>query len=321
MDATPITYSAIRRAANEVYRHLQPSPLVEHPLLSQAVGARVLVKHENTLPTCAFKIRGGMHLLSCLSHQERRRGLVTATRGNHGQSIALASATYGAKCTIFVPVGNNPEKNAAMRAFGATVVETGRDFDEARAEAQKLVEEEGALFVPVTEPRLVMGVGTLALEIFEQVKPDYVFVSVGLGTLSSGVAIVRRELSPQTKVIAVQAANAPAVHDAWRSGEIRLAASANTMADGLASRIASANTLEILRRELDDFQLVTEAELHHGVRLAVETTHHVAEGASAASFAAVYRMRAQLAGKTVVLVHSGANLATELLAKILSERP
>jgi len=288
-------------------------------MLSEELGCTAILKFESHLPTCAFKIRGGIHLLAGLSHAERRRGLVTATRGNHGQSIALASTLHGASSTIFVPRGNNPEKNTAMRAFGARVVEVGRDFDEARAEAERLVEAEGKLYVPITEPRLVLGVGSLALELFEQAGGplDAVICGIGVGTLASSLIIVRDELSPSTEVVGVQAARAPAVHDAWKTGTIEMSASADTMADGLASRTAFPNTLSILRRGLADCVLVSESEIEDGVRRAMRTTHTVAEGAAAAAYAAAWKLRDGLRGKRVAIVHSGANLASADLARIL----
>src|SRR5215216_1284161 len=197
------TYQDVLDARDRVYAHLKPSPLLNHPLLDKWTGCRTWVKHENHNPTGAFKIRGGLNLVSQLGDAERRRGIIAASTGNHGQSLALASRIHGVRCRIVVPVGNNPDKIAAMQAFGADVAEYGRDFDEAREYVESLVEREGWRYVhTANEPQLIAGVGTCALEIFdEQPELDFVFVPIGGGSGASACSIVRTGRQSHAKVI------------------------------------------------------------------------------------------------------------------------
>ncbi len=294
---------------------------MQHPLLEAETGLDIHVKHENHNPTGAFKIRGGLNLVASLSADERARGVITASTGNHGQSIAFAARRAGVSCMVAVPCGNNPDKNAAMRAFGATVVEQGRDFDDAREWVEREAQARGMRYVhSANEPLLVAGVGTYALEIFDVVaEPDVIFVPIGGGSGASGCCIVRTGLGKATRVIGVQAIEADAVARSWRGPERVSMTQIGTFAEGLATRYTFDLTFGILKRELDDMVTLTEAELEDGVRLALRCTHNLAEGAGAASLAAAVKMRDQLEGKTVVCVMSGGNMNMEVLRRILTQ--
>jgi len=295
------------------------TPLMRHPLLVQELGLDVWVKHENHNPTGAFKVRGGLNLLSQLDDGARQRGVVTASTGNHGQSIAFACRRHGVPCDVYVPVGNNPEKNAAMRALGASVVEHGRDFDEARAVVERVASAEGKRYIhSANEPLLVAGVGTYALEIFDAL-PDagVVLVPIGGGSGACGLVTVRDGLGATTEVIGVQAERADAFARSWHGPERIVGERADTFAEGMATRVTFDLTFEILKRGLSDVVTLTEAELAEGVRLALRTTHNLAEGAGAAPIAAALKLRDRLAGRKVVCVMSGGNLDTDTLRTIL----
>ena len=275
------------------------------------------MKHENHNPTSAFKVRGGLNLIGRLSADERR-GVITATTGNHGQSIALACQQEGVPCTIVVPQGNNPEKNAAMRAYGATVLEVGRDFDEAREYIER--EGRGLRYVhSANEPHLIAGVATYGLEIFEQAPDvDVILVPIGGGSGACGCALARTLMGSQAKVIGVQAAGADAFTRSWRTGERVVGDRVATFAEGMATRVTFDFTFGILQELLDDVVTLTEDELMDGVRMALRTTHNLAEGAGAASLAAAVKLREQLRGKQVVCVMSGGNIDQRTLARVLS---
>jgi threonine dehydratase len=315
------TLDDVRAAQPRVYEVVRPTALLRHPLLNAALGLDLRVKHENHNPTCAFKVRGGLTLVSSLDQDERRRGVITASTGNHGQSIAFACQRAGVPCTVAVPVGNNPEKNAAMRAFGATVLEHGRDFDEARVEVERRASAEGLRYVhSANEPLLIAGVATYALEIFEQHVPDVILVPIGGGSGASGVCLVRSALGHHTRVIGVQAERADAFARSWRTGQRVTGERADTFAEGMATRVTFDLPFEFLRRELDDIVVLTEEELADGVRLALATTHNLAEGAGAAPLAAARKIADSLHGRSVVAVMSGGNLDTGTLKKILENR-
>jgi len=316
---TAPTLKDIYDARSRVYRVVRPTPLIRHPLLCAETGLDILVKHENHNPTCAFKVRGGLNLIGQLSADERR-GVITATTGNHGQSIALACERDRVPCTIVTPVGNNPEKNAAMRAFGATVVEFGRDFDEAREKVEQLQAERGLRYVhSANEPALIAGVGTYALEIFEaQPDTDIILVPIGGGSGACGCGIVRSGLGSRAKVIGVQAARADAFARSWRGTQRVVGDSAETFAEGMATRVTFDLPFGILRKELDDVVTLTEDELAEGVRIALRATHNLAEGAGGASLMAALKLRDQLAGKNVVCVMSGGNIDRATLKKVLA---
>lgn len=313
-----ITLDDVRAARDVVYQTLRPTALLKHPLLDAETGLDIHVKHENHNPTGAFKVRGGLNLISRLSPDERR-GVITATTGNHGQSTALACQRAAVPCTIVVPLGNNPEKNAAMRAFGATVLEVGRDFDEARQHVEELQRAGTLRYVhSANEPHLIAGVATYALEIFEDLADaDVILVPIGGGSGACGCALVRTWLGRHAEVIGVQAAGADAFARSWRTGTRVTGDTAATFAEGMATRVTFDLTFSLLRDQLADIVLLTEPELMEGVRLALRTTHNLAEGAGAASLAAAMKLRARLAGRKVVCVMSGGNIDQATLARIL----
>jgi threonine dehydratase len=308
-------YIARRRIADVI----RPTPLLRHALLSTETGLDLWVKHENHNPTGAFKVRGGVNLVRALSSDERERGIVTASTGNHGQSIALACQLEGVPCTVFVPLGNNPEKNAAMAALGAEVEEGGRDFDEARERCEERAAATGARYVHSgNEPLLLAGVGTYALEIFETLPTvDVVIVPIGGGSGACGNCIVRTALGADTRIIGVQAARADAFTRSFRSGTRVVGESADTFAEGMATRVTFDLTFELLAQELDDIVLLDEDELAAGVRLALRATHNLAEGAGAAALAAAVKLRDTLRGQRVVAVMSGGNLDAAKLRRIV----
>jgi threonine dehydratase len=313
------TLNDIYAARSRIADVIRPTPLLQHTLLSQKSGLNIFVKHENHNPTSAFKVRGGLNLVRSLSPDEKRRGIVTASTGNHGQSIACAAQLEGVRCTVFVPDGNNPEKNAAIRAFGATLSEGGRDFDAARERCEEEAEKTGARYVhSANEPLLIAGVGTYGLEVFEALpEVDTILVPLGGGSGASGNCIARTGLGSKARVIAVQAEKADAFARSWRGQERVVGTAADTFAEGMATRVTFDLPFEILRRELDDIITLTEEELAEGVRTALATTHNLAEGAGAAAIAAAMKLRNQLDGQRVVAVMSGGNLDAGKLRWIL----
>jgi len=315
----PPTISDVVDARPRVYAVMQRSPMLRHPRLDEWLGCEAWVKHENHNPTGAFKIRGGLNLLAQLSPEERRRGVISASTGNHGQSIAFASRLHGVNCRILVPRGNNPDKNAAMRAYGAEVIEHGRDYDEARLRVEELAAAEGWRYVhSANEPHLIAGVATYALEMFETVEDlDYVFVPIGGGSGAAGCCIVRGSISPQTKIVGVQASGADAFTRSWQGAERVTAEHVNTFAEGMATRVTFDLTFGILKRMLDDIVLLEEPELEEAVRAALRYTHNLAEGSGAAPLAAAKKYGRQLAGKKIGCVMSGGNIDIRTLARCL----
>jgi threonine dehydratase len=309
----------VRAAQPRVYQVMQPSAMLRHPLLDEWLGCQSWVKHENHNPTGAFKIRGGLNLLAQLSLDDRRRGVISASTGNHGQSIAFASRMHGVRCRIVVPVGNNPGKNAAMRAYGAEVIEFGSDYDEARLHVEEMVEREGWRYIhSANEPHLIAGVGTYALEMLEQVPDlDYLFVPIGGGSGAAGCCIVRHGLGARTKIIGVQACGADAFTRSWRGAERVTAERVHTFAEGMATRVTFDLTFAILKSMLDDIVLLDEPELEEGVRAALRCTHNLAEGSGAAPLAAAKKYGEKLAGKKVGCVMSGGNIDIRTLARIV----
>jgi threonine dehydratase len=316
------TLQDVKDAGPRVYAHLQPTPLLRHPLLDEWLGCEAWIKHENHNPTGAFKVRGGLNLVAQLSPEERHRGVVSASTGNHGQSIALACRLHGVPCRIFVPHGSNPQKIGAMRAMGATVIEHGRDYDEARERVEEIAPREGWRYVhSANEPHLIAGVGTYALEIFERLPDaDYVFVPIGGGSGAAGTCIVRSGVGSRAQVIGVQAAGADAFTRSWRGPERVTADRVDTFADGMATRVTFDLTFGILKSQLDDIVTLSEDELVEGVRAALQMTHNLAEGPGAAPIAAARRWRSQVEGKTIVCVMSGGNLDLATLQRVLDGR-
>lgn len=319
-----VSLENIRAARDIVYRTLKPTPTMAYPLLDAELGARVWLKHENHLPTGAFKVRGGLNFMHHFAAAKTHNGVITATRGNHGQSVALAAQLHSIPATIVVPFGNNPEKNEAMKAYGARLVEYGRDFDEAREEVARLAEAENLRFIhSANEPHLINGVGTYAMEIIETLQErgqqaDAVFVPIGMGSGLCGVITAFRALSPQTKIFGVQAEAAPSYYLSWRAGKVVGTETAETFADGVATRAPSDFTLEIILNGVDEIVLVSDDEIRDAIRLVWRTTHNLVEGSGAAATAATIKLREQLAGKTVVNVISGGNLDSATVAQIFS---
>lgn len=318
-----VTLDDVRRARERIAPQIRATPLMRHPVLALEMGCDVFVKHENHNPTGAFKVRGGLNLIGRLAESGQRTGVVTASTGNHGQSIAYACAIHKIPCTVVVPVGNNPEKNAAIQAFGAALVEHGRDFDEAREQVERIRIEQSLRYIhSANEPDLIAGVGTYGLEIFEELADiDYVFVPIGGGSGACGVSICRSGLGRNCKVIGVQAARADAVAQSWRSGRRVEGASADTFAEGLATRVTFDLTFEIVQREIDDIMTLSEEELAEGVRIALRCTHNLAEGAGGAAIAAAMKRRDTLSGKRVVCVMSGGNIDAAKLRLVLGWVP
>ena len=315
------TLKDVLAARKRIQPYLAKTPLREYSALSEAVGCDVYVKHENHQPTCAFKIRGGINLVSQLTTEEKGHGVITASTGNHGQSIALASRMFGVKAIICVPRNPNPDKICAIKSFGAEIVEEGKDFEEAKENAERLALEHGYKYIHSgNEPHLIAGVGTIGLEMIEdQQNLDAVIVPVGGGSGASGISTVYKTMSPETKIIGVQAEEAQSVYLSWRSGNMESTGKSKTFADGLATRSAFELPLEIMREKLDDFVLVSEDEMKAAIRLYVEKAHTIAEGAGAASLAAAIKMRDGLRGKRVGVVLSGGNLTSDMLRKILKD--
>jgi len=323
--APTVALQDIEQAMRLLRAHLAPTPLVGSPLLDQRAGCQVLVKLENSQGIGSFKIRSSLNLLAGMSAEDRARGLVTATRGNHGQSIAHAARMHGAGCTVFVPHGNSPAKNAAIEALGAELIEAGHDFDAAMIAAEKHAARTGAVLVHQgREPAMIAGAGTVALEMLEQAESglDAVFIPVGAGSIAAGMAVAIKALSPATRVIGVCAENAPAMHHAWHTGEHHAFAATETMADGLAVRVPVDVTLDIMRAQLDGMVLVSEREIQDAIRAYAETVHQLAEGAAAAALAAVLRHGESFAGQRVGVVLTGGNIDTATLMRALAdERP
>src|SRR5437773_1013284 len=314
----PPTLKDVYDARPRVARLVRPTPLMRHPLLALETGLDIRVKHENHNPTGAFKVRGGLNLIASLPDEDRR-GVITATTGNHGQSIAVACQQEGVPCTIVTPLGNNPEKNAAMRAFGAEIVEFGRDFDEAREKVEQMQHERGLRYVhSANEPLLIAGVATYALEIFDDLPDaDVVLVPIGGGSGACGCSIVRTGIGSRAKIIGVQAAGADAFARSWRTRTRVVGEKADTFAEGMATRVTFDLPFAILRRELDDVVTLSEDELAEGVRLALRATHNLAEGAGGSTLAAAVKLRDRLAGRKVVCVMSGGNIDRATLRRVL----
>lgn len=315
----PPTFEDILAAQQRIALHLAATPLHRYAALDELVGAEVWVKHENHQPVGAFKVRGGVNLIAQLTPAERAAGVVTASTGNHGQSIAFAAQRLGVKATICVPHGANPGKVAAIRAFGAAIVEAGEKFDDAAVAAQELARESGMRFIhSANEPHLIAGVATCALEML-QAQPDLEFIvtAVGLGSGAAGTCLVAKQLAPRLHVIGVQAAASPAVHDAWRSGRIERRPN-RTFAEGIATGEAAELTLRILRDGLANFWLVDEEAIRRGIVWWIERTHTLAESAAAATLAACVR-HSELAGRRVGLICSGGNLSLEQLRSALRD--
>jgi threonine dehydratase len=314
-----IDKSDLEQAANLVHAHMPPTPQFVWPQLCEKVGATVWVKHENHTPTGAFKVRGGITFADWLrrTHPDVQ-GIITATRGNHGQSQARAATAAGLQVRILVPRGNSPEKNAAMRGFGGTVIEYGEDFDDARVEAQRLSEEENLFMVPPFHRELVRGVASYALELFAAAADlDTVYVPVGCGSGICGVIAARDALGLRTEIVGVVSTRALAVKLSFESGDLTETDSAATFADGIAVRVPVKEAFDIYSKGADRIIDVSDDEIAEAIRIYFRDTHNAAEGAGAASLAALLSERNRMRGKTVGVILTGGNIDTEDFAAVL----
>ena len=318
----PIAFADVLAARDRLAPYVTPTPLRQYPLLDEASGLQLLAKHENHQPTGSFKIRNGLSFMTGLTADERRRGVVAASTGNHGQGIAYGAALIGVRATICVPRGNNPEKNAAMRGWGATVVEEGADYDESVLVMERIARTEGRVTAHSTNhPRIVAGAGTMTLEIIEQATDegiDAIVLAVGGGSQAVGALTVLRELAPHVAVYGVQAVGAAAQHDSWHARERRRTERADTFAEGVATRSTYDLTFPALLEGLAGFVTLTDAEIAEGVRLILSATHNVVEGAGAMGVMGAMKLRSELEGKRVAVAFCGGNLDSAVLRRILN---
>jgi threonine dehydratase len=314
-----LTREDLEDAARQVYRVMPGTPQYAWPLLAERLGCSVWVKHENHTPTGAFKVRGGITFMQWLKNAHPDvKGIVTATRGNHGQSLAMAARAAGMRALIVVPVGNSVEKNNAMRGFGGEVVEYGRDFDEARVEAARLARTQGLFLVPPYHPALVKGVATYALELFTA-APDLhtVYVPIGCGSGICGVITVRDALQLSTRVVGVVSTEADAAKQSFDAGMLHETASANTFADGLAVRGPIPEAFAIYKEGAQRIVSVNDEEIAAAMRVYYTDTHNLAEGAGAAALAALMQEQEAMKGKKVGVILSGANLDRNVYAEVI----
>jgi threonine dehydratase len=309
-------------ARRRIAPYLQPTALYRYPALDAMAGTQVWVKHENHQPVGAFKVRGGVNLISQLTADERRRGVIAASTGNHGQSVAWAAELFGVRAVICMPEQANPVKVESMQALGAEVVFHGRDFDEAREHAEKLATEHGYRYIHSgDEPALIAGVATGTLEILEA-RPDteVIVVPVGGGSGAAGACVVAKAVRPAVQVIGVQSEAAPAAYRSWRAGTL-VEDTTSTFAEGLATRTAFELPQQILRDLLDDFVLVSENALKAATRLMIEKTRNLVEPAGAAALAVVLGTPQRFAGRKVAIICSGGNISPAQLAGLWSGEP
>ncbi len=304
----------LERAHGVVGAAMPPTPAHLWPLLSERLGAAAIVKHENHTPTGAFKVRGGLVYVDRLKRERpHTAGLISATTGNHGQSLAFAASRYGVPVTIYVPHGNSVEKNRAMRAFGADLVEHGEDFQTAREEAGRRASTDGLEFVPAFHPDLVLGVATYALELFRKAPDlDILYVPIGQGSGICGCILARDLLGLKTEIVGVQSTEAPSYALSFAAGTVVKTNSSNTLADGMATRVPDADALAIIRKGASRIVQVTDDEIGAAIRALWTDTHNLAEGAGAAPLAAALQEKAKIRGKRVGLVLSGGNIDFDL---------
>src|ERR1700731_3061497 len=307
----------LERAQDIVAAAMPPTPAHHWPLLSERLGATAIVKHENHTPTGAFKVRGGLVYVDRLKRERpHTAGLITATRGNHGQSVAFAAGRYRVPVTILVPHGNSVEKNRAMRAFGADLVEHGEDFQAAREEAGRRAKLDGLEFVPSFHPDLVLGVATYALELLRKAPDlDVLYVPIGQGSGICGCILPRDLLSLKTEIVGVQSTEAPSYALSFAAGAVVRTNSSNTLADGMATRVPDADALDIIRKGASRIVQVTDAEIGAAIRPYWTDTHNLAEGAGAAALAAALQGKARIKGKRVGLILSGGHIDFDLFRR------
>ncbi len=318
-DTLPLHFTDLLKAQQNLRAYLRPTPLFHYPALSAMIGAETWVKHENHQPVGAFKVRGGVHLISQLDDAQKRAGVIAASTGNHGQSVAYAARLFGVRAIIAVPEGANPAKVASMKNLGAEVVFHGRDYDEAREWVEAEASRRGYRYIHSgNEPLLIAGVGTYALEMLsEQPELEVIIVPVGGGSGAAGVCLAAKTINPSIRVIGVQSQQAPAAWRSWNAGKLVEAPTA-TFAEGLATRTAFELPQQILRHYLDDFILVSDDEIRRAIIILLAHTRNLAEGAGAASLAAALKLRQELAGKRLGIVLSGGNLSIDRLRDLLA---
>ncbi|MBV4495068.1 threonine dehydratase [Pseudomonas sp. SWRI12] len=314
-----LTRDDIEQAARHLYQFMPATAQYAWPLLAERLGCTVWVKHENHTPTGAFKARGGLTFVHWLKREHpEAKGIVTATRGNHGQSLALAASALGLKALIVVPQGNSVEKNNAMRGFGGEVVEYGRDFDEAREEALRLAHAQGLYLVPPFHPELVKGVATYGLELFQAVPDlDTVYVPIGCGSGICAVIAARDALGLETRVVGVVSTEADAAKSSFETGRLCETPSANTFADGLAVRKPIPEALAIYGAAAARIVAVSDAEIAEAMRVYYTDTHNLAEGAGAAALAALMQEREAMQGKKVAVILTGGNIDRPMYARLI----
>ncbi len=311
--------AGLEQAQAVVAAAMPPTPQYCWPGLCRHLGSEVWVKHENHTPIGAFKVRGGLVLLDELKRAGQLPDrIVTATRGNHGQSIPFAACRLGVPVTVLAPKGNSVEKNQAIKGWGAQLVEFGNDFEDSRLEAARRAEAEGALMVPAFHPALVRGVATYALELFSAAALDAVYVPIGMGSGICGLIRTRDLLGLKTDIVGVVAANAPAMARSVAAGQVVATESADTFADGVACRVPMAEPLAIVRKGAARIVEVSEAEIAEAMRIAFRMTHNIAEGAGAAALAALNQERARQAGKRVGVILSGGNVDAQVFRAVLA---
>jgi threonine dehydratase len=313
----------MRRAHDVVLSALRPTPALSWPLIAERLGAEVVVKHENHLPTGAFKVRGGLTYVEALKRREPgTTGIISATRGNHGQSLAFAGRRSGLSVTILAPQGNSSEKNAAMRALGAELIEFGRDFQAAREEVMRRAESGGLHLVPSFHRDLALGVSTYALELLsERSDLDVLYVPIGQGSGICGCIAARDALRLKTEIVGVQAAEAPAYALSFAAGYVVRTNSADTCADGMATRVPDEDALAVIASGAARITLVSEDEIASAIRAYWTDTHNLAEGAGAAALAAAMKERPRLKGRKVGLVLSGGNIDFDLFQRWVVAAP
>ncbi len=311
------TFEDILKARSIIKKHLPRTPLYSYPQLNDLLGTAAFVKHENHLPTVSFKVRGGINLMHHLQPEEKRRGVVTASTGNHALSVAYAGRLFGVPVTIVMPEQANPVKVKAVMSLGAEIVSHGQIFEEAKDRALKLAEEKEARFIhPANEPLLIAGVATYAVEVLEDCpQVDIIIVPVGGGSGASGCCLAKREIKPKVQVIGVQAEKAPAACLSWKAGKI-VSARMETVAEGLQTQMGYELTQEILRALLADFILVSDEEMSRAILTYLELVRNLTEEAGAAPLAAALKIKEKLKGKTVALVLSGSNISLERLKSL-----
>lgn len=323
IEGLKLTLSDFQSASSLIYKHLSPTPQLVWPLLSERCGCEVWTKHENHLPTGSFKVRGGIWYIDQLINSVGKvPGVVAATRGNHGQSVAFSAQRNGIKAQVVIPFNNSPGKNRAMRGYGAELIEHGEDFNVALEYAQALAEKNGLHLFPSFHPLLVQGVGTYSLE-FLQAVPDMhtVYVPIGLGSGICGMIAARNALNLKTEIVGVVSEKAPAYALSYKNKKLEKTASCNTMADGLAVRIPNALALESILHGVARVVTVSDEQIIEAIQIYYTDTHNIAEGAGASPLAALLKERDRMKGKKTGLVLSGGNLDHNLMIHALrSER-